>query len=465
MPRIAVIADLSGDAEKPSGAPPAPRAVDLDRLDARIAELSPLARLDLPFCGSIGFASWDDFLPDSLLGRVPALRGLLDAREAVDDPDAVATLLREAGAEPELVASRATEAAHAARAPEAAPPGSPRDGATLLDDLLGGDGARSAGAGPPGLESDPQFARALQQIADASVDRVDRQLRERWQSAIEVELARRLRAILRHPRFRALESIWFSVRELVRAAELGKDLHVTLTDLSRRTIEVSPSPPETMLRALGPPGAAVPGAEAPLLALSDLAFGPDERDLELLAQVADAASRAAVPVLAEALESLWRDPAARAERWQALRGTDAAQWVGLCCPRVLLRVPYGPHTWAIESFEFDELGDHLATPEAFAWSGSAPLLALAATRALAEDGSLRALPRFGRLESLPFTHVRVNGEPEPRGPTEQLLAQSELERLVADGLTPLAGILGTDSAQLVAFPALAGTPLFDVQSW
>jgi type VI secretion system protein ImpC len=465
MPRIAVIGDLSGDGERPPGAEPRPRTVDLDSLDARIAELSPSARLDLPFCGSVAFASWNDFLPDALLGRVPALRGLLEAREAADDPDTVASLLREAGAEPELIASSAGREADIAPAAGATPPRSPRDGASLLDDLLDGEGARPAAPGRPALESDPQFARVLAQIADASVDRVDRQLRERWQGAIEVELARRLRAILRHPRFRALESLWSAVRELVRAAERDEDLLVTLTDLSRRTLAESRSPGDTVLRALSPTSANVPGGEPPLLALSDLAFGPGDSDLELLEQVAGAAARACVPVLAEAHEELWSNPAARAQRWQSLQATDGAQWVGLCCPRVLLRVPYGPNTWAIDSFEFDELGDEPSAPDAFTWSASAPLLALAATRALAEGGSLRALPQFGRLESLPFTHVRVRGELEPRGPTEQLLAQSDLERLVADGLIPLAGILGSDSAQLVAFPAIAGTPLFDVQSW
>jgi type VI secretion system protein ImpC len=41
-----------------------------------------------------------------------------------------------------------------------------------------------------------------------------------------------------------------------------------------------------------------------------------------------------------------------AQRWQALRHSSAAPWLGLALPRLLMRLPYGPDTDAVDGFDF-----------------------------------------------------------------------------------------------------------------
>jgi type VI secretion system protein ImpC len=103
------------------------------------------------------------------------------------------------------------------------------------------------------------------------------------------------------------------------------------------------------------------------------AFAADPDDLTLLADLGAIAADAAVPLATAAPSLLGRerleeradprgwmipDPAI-AEQWSDLRRSPVARWIGLALPRVLLRLPYGAATEAIESFGFEEVaGEH-----------------------------------------------------------------------------------------------------------
>ncbi|MCB9761688.1 MAG: type VI secretion system contractile sheath large subunit [Alphaproteobacteria bacterium] len=164
----------------------------------------------------------------------------------------------------------------------------------------------------------------------------------------------RLAAVLRHPRFRACEATWRSLRALVdhAAPETGNEIRLLSCTPGELAAALRDTPPqETRLAALlaqhldglphGTPAAAI---------LADWTFGPD--DVALLEALAPIAADACAPFIAGASPAFFglEDFAGLAEHpnlstrrhaaWQRLRDSDAANFIGLALPRFRLRPDY-----------------------------------------------------------------------------------------------------------------------------
>src|SRR5262249_35636489 len=106
------------------------------------------------------------------------------------------------------------------------------------------------------------------------------------------------------------------------------------------------------------------------LLLGDYEFSQDPGDLavlEAIAHLADAAHAPFLPAVAPAFFGLReftdlddlpdlvaRIGSAEDDRWNAFRASDSSRSVGLCLPRILVRLPYGRDTRSVESFPFEE---------------------------------------------------------------------------------------------------------------
>src|SRR5688500_6231673 len=82
--------------------------------------------------------------------------------------------------------------------------------------------------------------------------------------------------------------------------------------------------------------------------------GPSDAEIGLLAALGLIASQVGAPMFAGADLALAGDDEDALARWRALRRSEAAPWIGLAAPRVLLRLPYGKDTDPIEVFAFEE---------------------------------------------------------------------------------------------------------------
>jgi hypothetical protein len=69
-------------------------------------------------------------------------------------------------------------------------------------------------------------------------------------------------------------------------------------------------------------------------------FGPSDTDIGLLAALGLIASQAGGPFVGAGDPGLAGDDASALQGWNALRHSEAAPWIGLAAPRVLLRLPY-----------------------------------------------------------------------------------------------------------------------------
>ena len=434
--------------------------VDRDNFENLLARVAPHLDLGLPGCEPFSITSFEHFHPDGLAQRIPSLARLLEARESVNDPSRVRRLLEAAGAPLELDESPAPNRGEPpAPAPELG-------GGDLLESLL--DARTTDAARPPTRSSvDPAFDRLIREIADASADRTDVARLERWRAAIDTELARRVRAVLRHPRFQALEASWRGLRDLVFNSESGAGIRLRVLDIAREDLRTELNAglalEATVLhRLVVEEERGTPGGEPFSLLLADFEFEATDVDTRLLAHLARIAAIAHVPLVTAAGRSIW-EPVLRGEpaggaAWLELRDSADARWIALACPRLLARLPYGRATEPCDRFAFEEEATS-DNPERYLWSNPGFLVARAALDCVAATGSAKDMARFGRFESLPFHAHVLHGETVGFGPTEKIWTDREIERLRAASLTAILSARGGDFGHVTSPTSIAGSSL------
>jgi len=283
-----------------------------------------------------------------------------------------------------------------------------------------------------------------------------------------------MRTILGSGAFRDLEAAWRGVDFLLRRLDVDGPLTLHLVDISSEELrtdllagdELSKTGLHRLLveKTVGTPGAH-PWAAFVLLG----SFGPSPSDAEALGRLARIASKAGTAVLAWAEPGLlgcaslavtpdpddWTEPAgAGAEAWAALRRLPEARYVGLALPRLLLRLPYGKETNAVEAFEFEELSSP-PSHEEYLWGSPALALALLLGEAFLEDGWSLRPGSTQEISGLPFALVTEDGEKHAVPCAETLLTVRAMEAVTAKGLMPLLTMKGTDTVRLATFQSIA----------
>jgi type VI secretion system protein ImpC len=457
---IGVFGDFSGGSTPPSDR--RLHVIDRDDFDDVLARISPRVTLQLPFCDAIALSCFENFHPDSLAARVPALSKLLDARDEVGNASLMRRLIEDSGIDfAALPAGSESEGGPGASEGEATP--QVTSGGDLLDAIVSGRKIE----GPVRVARasvDPTFDRVVSEIAEASADRTDYAQQDRWRAAIDAEIAARMSAILSHPGFLALESSWRSLRSLVFGTETSESLRIRILDLSADDLraELSGDRSPTLDRILVQQERETPGGVGLDLLVADYALGDSDDDRARLAALADLAARAAAPCVAGLHPSLWSSGEIA---WDALervaaagRSHPGAARLGLIGPRLLLRPPYGPETEPIDRFDFDEARGDGAAP-GYVWGNGAYVVAHAAGEARATVGDASEMAKFSRFDDLPIHVHRQDGAPVATGPTDQLLSDSEIDRVRDLGLMPLVGFRGQDTAFVGAFQSLTGDRL------
>jgi type VI secretion system protein ImpC len=174
-------------------------------------------------------------------------------------------------------------------------------------------------------------------------------------------------------------------------------------------------------------------------------FGPGPQDMQLLQNIASISAMSHAPFLSNSspgmfgcesyqelpklkdLQSLFEGP--QYARWHSFRESEDSRYVGLCAPRFLLRLPYGPDTVPVKAFNFQEevIGDH----DKYLWGHTAIAMA---TRVADSFAKYRWCPNIigpaagGAVENLPLHQYEAMGEIQTKCPTEvQLTERREYE--------------------------------------
>ena len=467
--RILVMGDFSGRASAAAAAS-APRRVDIDNIEQVLAQLAPSVQVALDGAEhTFSFRELDDFHPDQLYLKSDAFEALRGQRQRLRDPAtfAAAAAALQPGGQGGAADAAGAGAATGSTAPGArgAAPAPASDFASLL-----GGAVRQAGA-PAGV---PAIDQLIRQIVGAMPPGPDPRQPE-YVAAVDAVIGQRMRAVLHAPAFQALEALWRGLRELVTGLELGPDLQLYILDAGKAALQAgldaAAHAPETgALHQLLVEQPRLGADAAPWSVLCGAyTFGPGEDDMRLLAALGALAARAHAPFIASAADALagaaslaatpdstqWQelDPDAAA-RWQALRSSPQASWLGLALPRVLLRLPYGKATDSIEQFAFEE-ADAGHAHEDYLWGHASLAVTLLLGRAFEASAWDMSPGDVQDLDDLPAHTVRRGGEAHMQACAEAFLSERAGTALLERGLMPLLSFKNRNAARLLRCQSLS----------
>ena len=416
--RLLVLGDFSGKptADRTPLAARSTQRVDIDNLDAVIRRIGP--RLTLA-AGEIEFEQIDDFHPDRLYARLGLFQGLRNAR--AQPPSGTDDLL-----------------GRLLGAPATAVPAPPTTTATGLDALIHNI------------------------VAPFIVKDTSAQTRS-YVSAVDAAIAEQMRALLHDTAFQSLEAAWRGVRWLVSNLELDENLQLYLLDVTRDELLGDIVAANGQLAQTGlhqavvdrSPRASDGAGWSALIGL--LEFGPSTIDMGLLAALGLLASHAGGPLVAGANSALAGDDATTLTAWQALRRSEAAPWIGLAAPRVLLRLPYGKSSDPVESFAFEEFAG-APVHEEFLWGNASLAVALLIGKAFTARGWDMEPGDEQEIGDLPaYTFIR-DGESEMQPCAERLLTEGQIDSLLNAGLVPVVSRRNRNAVVAVRFQSVSDPP-------
>jgi type VI secretion system protein ImpC len=204
-------------------------------------------------------------------------------------------------------------------------------------------------------------------------------------------------------------------------------------------------------RLLVEQGVQVPGTDPWSLIVGQYCFGGLEDDTRLLAALGSIGAHAGGPFLAQAsasllgCDSLAETPNPRdwtavdtdgRQRWEALRASPAAQWIGLALPRMLLRLPYGPNTDEIDSFAFQEVTD-ASDHQRFLWGNPAIGCATLIGQAFTERGWQMTPGDVLDIGDLPAYSYPADDERKILPCAEVYLTETAADKILEQGLMPI----------------------------
>jgi type VI secretion system protein ImpC len=289
-------------------------------------------------------------------------------------------------------------------------------------------------------------------------------------AALDQLISAQLNEVMHAPEFQKLEGSWRGLHYLVHQSETSTMLKIRVLNVSkddlRRDLERAPEFDQSALfkkvyeEEYGTFGG------APYAALiGDYEFGRHPQDMSLLEKVSQVAAGAHAPFITAAdpgmlnLDSYTdlgvpRDLAkifdtVEYAKWRSFRESEDSRYVGLTLPRTLMRLPYGPETVPVESFNFKEDVDGKDHAK-YLWGNAAWAFGTRLTDAFAKHGwcaAIRGVEGGGLVEGLPtHTFSTDEGEVALKCPTEIAITDRREKELSDLGFIPLVHCKGTDYA-------------------
>src|SRR5579863_576271 len=351
--RVLVLGDLDGRTSRGLTQPVSgrrPVRVDIDTFEPFLEQLRAEVQVDVPGGSAptrIAIAEPDDLHPDRLFDRVDLFAALRRTRQRLLDP----TTFEAAAAEVRswVGASSFAPSTAAPRAP--APPARDSDAETV-ERILGR-------AASPVKTSDATargpVTELIRPIVAQYVVSAPPSDQKALLATVDEAIAETMRRLLRAPALQAIESAWRGLDFLVRHIETGESLQIFVLNLSREELlgDLSATgdlKESALFRILVQSTVGSPGADPWALILGLYTFGVGQYDLESLARIAALAQAADAPFVGaasgELVQTVLQSPehVASESDWLALQARPEAAYLGLACPRFLLRLPYGRAT-------------------------------------------------------------------------------------------------------------------------
>jgi type VI secretion system protein ImpC len=294
-----------------------------------------------------------------------------------------------------------------------------------------------------------------------------------------------LNEVMHNPVFQKLEGTWRGLKYTVDNSELTPMLKIRILNASKKELlrdlqRAADFDQSAMFKKVYEEEYGIFGGEPFGALVGDYEFGKHPEDLELLDKVSHVSAAAHAPFLTAAAPELMsldsftnigapRDLAkifdtTEYAKWKGFRESEDSRYVGLCMPRVLMRLPYGKETKPVDGFNYEE-GVDGTDHSKYLWGNAAYALGARLTSAFAQFGwcaAIRGVEGGGLVEGLPAHTFRTDeGDVALKCPTEVAITDRREKELADLGFIPLVHCKGTDYAAFFSVQSPQKPKLYD----
>ncbi len=298
-------------------------------------------------------------------------------------------------------------------------------------------------------------------------------------------LSIQLNEILHHPTFQKLEGSWRGLKYLLDQSETNDQLKIKVLNVSKRDLlrDLQRAPEfdqSALFKKVYEEEFGIFGGAPFASLIGDYEFGKGPEDIELLERIAMTAASAHAPFISAAspeffnLESFATLDAPRDmskvfdtteyAKWKSFRASEDSRYVGLTCPRMLIRLPYGKETKQVDAFNYEENVDGTDYKK-YLWSNAAYAMGARLTTAYALYGwcaAIRGVEGGGLVEGLPVHNFYTDeGDIAMKCPTEVPITDRREKELADQGFIPLVHCKGTDYAAFFSVQSAQKAKLYD----
>lgn len=471
--RIALLGDFSGRAnrgELETGdalAKRKPIRVDVDNIDAVIQRMK--ITLSLPLgqdaAISVPIGGMDDFHPDQLFEKVDVFTELGALRRRLQSSATADKAIKE-------VQSWAGKGKKVRTPRNASARGAELPAGATLDDFANLLGRPTSAAGGGGKAAQ-QAADLVKKIVGPYIVPAKDPRRDAMLAAVDTALSDAMRALLHHPDFQVMESIWRGVDFLTRRLETDSSLQIILYDLTAQELAADLAAAddlaETGLYRLLVEQPALDAQQGPLSLLIGLyTFEMTPPHAELLGRVAKLAASAGaggapfIAAIGADVLTMLKDEDVHPmilDAWKQLGLLPESNYLGLTVPRFLLRHPYGERTDPIDSFDFEEFTP-AAGLSAMLWGHGGFLAALLLGETFRKQGKKMKPGSILSVGDMPYHFFTdADGDQVALPCTERLINLRTAEQLTRRRFMPLLSMQGKPEVRLGSLYSLAGPTL------
>lgn len=301
------------------------------------------------------------------------------------------------------------------------------------------------------------------------VEKLDKTLIDHHIAEIDAQISRQLDAVMHHPDFQRTEGLWRGLKHLVDNTDYRQNVRTEILDVSKEDLRQDfEDAPEIIQSGLYwhtyRSEYDTPGGEPVAALISSYEFDASPQDVSLLRNISKVSAAAHMPFIGSVgpqffLKKSMEDVAAikdianyfdRAEylKWKSFRETDDSRYIGLTMPRVLGRLPYGPDTIPVRSFNYVEQvkgPDH----NKYLWTNATFAFAANMVRSFINNGwcvQIRGPQAGGAVQNLPIHLYDLGTGNQVKIPSEVMIPETREFEFSSLGFIPLSYYKNRDYA-------------------
>ncbi len=306
-----------------------------------------------------------------------------------------------------------------------------------------------------------------------TVEKLDKTLIDHHIAELDYQISRQLDAVMHHPEFQKVESLWRGLKQLVDSTDYRQNVKTEILDVSKDDLRQDfEDAPELIQSGLYwhtyTAEYDTPGGEPIGSVISAYEFDASPQDVALLRNISGVSAAAHMPFIGAVgpaffLKESMEEVAAikdignyfdRAEyiKWKSFRDTDDARYIGLVMPRVLGRLPYGPDTVPVRSFNYVEQvkgPDH----EKYLWTSASFSFASNMVKSFINNGwcvQIRGPQAGGAVKDLPIHLYDLGTGNQVKIPSEVMIPETREFEFASLGFIPLSYYKNRDYACLLS---------------